>query len=257
VKIRPSGAAVCLLLAVTRPAFAQHHHGAPSTKASPEAPFRAGVTAVAARFDTMFYAGDYQGLGVALEWRHGRFGVHAGVPMYRLQENGATHIGLGDVMLGGDVGLLARGLWRTGAALGATLPTGEAQLNLGMGHPMVMPSLWVGAGGARAQVTLSVGCGRALARLAGHEHAPLVEPMNGSEVTAELQGEVAPWRPSLRATARLAGAVPAGVDGVTRAFGAVGATWRGVRIDTKAELQVGLAGDPFTVRGLVETAVRF
>jgi hypothetical protein len=259
---RPAGAAVLALLAVVataREAFAQHHHGAPTSSSSSVAPFRAGLTAIAAQFDTRLYAGDYQGLAVALEWRHGRVGVHAGVPFYRLQENGLTHLGPGDVGLGGDVTALARAPWRAGASLGVTLPTRDPQESLGMGHPMLMPGAWVSIGGGRAVVAAALGYGRALASLDGHDHGggPLVEPMNGQEVTGELRGELSPWRPSLRTAARLAAAMPAGVDGTARGLAAVGGAWHGGRIDTTIELQLGLFGDPFTVRALVETAVRF
>jgi hypothetical protein len=43
----------------------------------------------------------------------------------------------------------------------------------------------------------------------------------------------------------------------TRVVAALGGTWRGARADTGVELQAGLAGDPFTVRALVTSALRF
>jgi hypothetical protein len=40
-------------------------------------------------------------------------------------------------------------------------------------------------------------------------------------------------------------------------IGAARAAWGNARVESAAELQVGLAGDPFTVRGIIETALRF
>ena len=72
--------------------------------------------------------------------------------------------------------------------------------------------------------------------------------MNASELTVELRGEIDAGRAPVRATLRIAGAVPIGVSGTSRAIGAIGASWRRSRLETSAEIQVGLAGDPFTVR---------
>jgi hypothetical protein len=248
---------IAVALATAREASAQHHHMAMPDETS--RPFTAEVTALAASFDTGEYAGDYEGLGLAFGWRATRGGAHLMIPMYRLQENGATHVGPGDVMLGGDVTAIARARWRAGASLMATVPTGDALVSLGMGHPMLMPAAWASLGGARAMVTASAGYARALASLAGHMHGigPLVEPMNGSELTGEVRADLAPWSPPLAVTVRVAGAVPVGADGTTRVIGAVGAMWRRARFETGVELQLGLAGDPFTFRGLVETAVHF
>jgi len=261
VRARPVGAGavavIAVALATARSASAQHHHGSPGAEA--ERPLRAGITAIAARFDTMLYSGDYQGLGMSVEWRRPQGGARIAMPLYRLQENGATHHGPGDLVIGGDVTALASPRWRTGVALATSMPTGDAQVSLGMGHAMLMPALWVAASGPRARCALSLGYSRTIGGHAGHDHGPrpLVEPMNAAELTGELRGEVEPWPVPVRATARVGGGVPVGVDGTTRAFGAVGASWHRPRFETGAEIQVGLAGDPFTVRGLVETAMRF
>src|SRR5689334_2148860 len=133
-----SAFAVALLaLAVApAPARAQHeHHHAPAgpidddgaaIEAEEPPPFRAAVSAVAARFDTRLYEGDYQGLGVAGAWSSGRFGVHAAVTFYRLQGNGLSRTGLGDVMAGGHVALIAERRLQAGLGLMASLPTGES-----------------------------------------------------------------------------------------------------------------------------------
>jgi hypothetical protein len=45
--------------------------------------------------------------------------------------------------------------------------------------------------------------------------------------------------------------------GVTRVIGAGRLAWGTSHVSTGLEVQVGLAGDPFTVRGVVDTALRF
>jgi hypothetical protein len=44
--------------------------------------------------------------------------------------------------------------------------------------------------------------------------------------------------------------------GIDRATAAVRATWAEPHVLTSFELQVGLVGDPYVVRGIVETMVR-
>ncbi|HWU91123.1 MAG TPA: hypothetical protein VN253_27845, partial [Kofleriaceae bacterium] len=84
---------------------------------------------------------------------------------------------------------------------------------------------------------------------------PLVDPMSFSELTFGATGTVSLAR-TLQAGARLDGAVPIG-NGTARLAAGVRAIWTQGRVDTTAELQAGLAGAPFDVRGLLEAAVRF
>jgi hypothetical protein len=79
--------------------------------------------------------------------------------------------------------------------------------------------------------------------------------MNFQELTFTTSGELVLAR-QLRTGARLSGAVPVG-EGATRVIGGVRVLWTEGRVDTAFEIQAGLAGDPFTVRGVVETALRF
>ena len=60
----------------------------------------------------------------------------------------------------------------------------------------------------------------------------------------------------LQAGARVSGGVPIG-DGDHRVVGAARVVWLEGRFTTAAELQAGIAGDPFTVRGVVSTAMTF
>jgi hypothetical protein len=81
--------------------------------------------------------------------------------------------------------------------------------------------------------------------------------MNMSEITWGGGGDVA-VADDVRVGARVSGGVPVGaLPGHERVEGAVRVAWGKGRVDTAAELQAGLVGDPFTVRGVVSTALRF
>lgn len=254
---------VVVTLVVAAPAHAQHDHhhhdGAAPTAAAPAPPpFEVGLTAVAGRFDQELYAGDYAGLTVAVGWRHGRLGVRAALPAYHLRKNGAAVDGLGDVGLAVDVVALQRGRLATGAGLSVTLPTGDMMTGLGMGHVMAMPMAWLSWSRATTTLGASAGWGGALAADASH-HAhgpwPLVEPMTSSEIMGDVRVERA-------LTGRLGGLIKATLamplqGDATRVTAALGARWRGPQVETGAELQAGIAGDPFTVRAVVTSAVRF
>jgi hypothetical protein len=60
----------------------------------------------------------------------------------------------------------------------------------------------------------------------------------------------------VRVGARAAGGIPIGA-GAMRMIGAGRVAWGTPRITTGVELQLGVAGDPFTLRGVVDTALRF
>lgn len=249
-------------LVVMAPAMAmaehQHHHGMVVGAAEQGSSFAAGISLVAATFDTMEYAGEYQGLSPSARWSRGRFAAAATIGMYRLEKNGLSRMGAGDAMVHGQAALVKRGGIEGGVALALSAPTGNRQHELGMGHPMVMPAAygrWSAAGGS---VDASFGYGRALGGEGdhtGHDAGPLVDPMNFSELTFTTAAELVLAR-QLRTGARLSGAVPVG-DGTTRVIGGVRVLWTEGRVDTAFELQAGLAGDPFTLRGVVETALRF
>lgn len=254
---------VAVALLVANPAYAQHDHhhhdgAAPTADAPAPRPFEVGLTAVAGRFDQELYAGDYAGLTVAVGWRHGRLGVRAALPAYHLRKNGAAVDGLGDVGLGVDVVALERGRLTSGAGLSVTLPTGDMMTGLGMGHVMAMPMAWVAWSRATTTLGASAGWGGALAADASH-HAhgpwPLVEPMTSSEIMGDVRVERA-LTGRLGALLKATLAVPLQGD-PTRVTAALGARWRGPQVETGAELQAGLAGDPFTVRAVVTSAVRF
>jgi hypothetical protein len=139
-------------------------------------------------------------------------------------------------------------------------PTGDAMRGLGMGHWMLMPAAW--SSYATSIITLSGSLGYARGTGSANAHAdhggggawPLVEPMSFQELTYDASAMIAVAR-DFAVGARLLGAFPPDDD--ARAIGAARVTWRAGRIETTAEAQAGIAGDPVRVRGLVSTSMTF
>jgi hypothetical protein len=123
-----------------------------------------------------------------------------------------------------------------------------------------MPAGWVAWRHDRIALIGSLGYSRALIHASSlHDHGmwPLVEPMNMSEVTWSGGGEVT-IGDGVRAGAQVSGGVPIGIlPGHDRVVGTLRAAWATGRVDTAAELQAGLVGDPFNIRGVVSTSLRF
>jgi hypothetical protein len=253
-------AVVCSARAST--AFADEHAGM-VMDATPDADTANTVTAsaalLAAQFSTMYYVGSYQGVVPAVAWSRGALAAAASLPVYHLDENGAEVYGIGDAMLHAHADLAAVPWGRAGAAMMVMVPTGNGENGLGMGHAMLQPSLWTVAPAGRVTLTASAGFNRAIAQLADHVHGiwPLVEPMNMSEITWSGAAELA-INGRVHAGARLFGGVPIGAPGIDRVIAAARVSWTGAgRVTMGGELQAGLAGDPFTVRAVLDTAVRF
>lgn len=232
-------------------------------QAEPESTdFAATVSLVAASYDTMSYSGDYEGVLPRLTWTHGRVSLAAMASGYRIYANGLDHYGIGDVMASGAVTLFSTDSVVAGAMAMLSAPTGDEYIGFGMGHPMAMPSLF--AAWTVPGVTLSgaFGYSRALiwlANLGTHDHGvwPLVDPMNMSELSWSASGDHALSR-DLRIGARMSGGIPVGhIIGHERVIAAGRVAFGHGRVETAAELQVGLVGDPFNVRGVIETALRF
>jgi hypothetical protein len=239
-------------------AFADHQHGMLPGSGEGATTVSVGVSLIAAAFDTMSYGGDYQGVVPVVRMSHGRFAAAASIGMYRLQPNGRELYGPGDAVVHGQAGLFAKDRVTAGVALAVSAPTGNDITGFGMGHPMLMPAAYARWSDGRVGLDASLGYGRAIGGSASHHsHGawPLVEPMNLSEVTWTASTDLALAR-VLRVGARLSGAVPTDV-GATRLIGGVRVLWTEGRVDTAFEMQAGVAGDPFSVRGVLETAVRF
>jgi hypothetical protein len=207
--------------------------------------------------NNMFYSGDYQGVLAGAGWSPGRWAAGASWAFYRLLRNGLETYGVGDLMLHGTVALLARADVQAGVMLDVMAPTGNQEQGFGMGATMLMPAVWGGRHRGRLGLYASAGYSRALTSIAiSHGVLPTVDPMNMSELSWTGSAEVA-VASRIRVGGRLTGGVPIDYAGSDRVIGALRVVWTAGRVDTAAEFQAGLAGDPFNVRGLLSTAMRF
>lgn len=230
-------------------AMSENHHGDTSEVS-------VALSVEAARFDTTTYVGSYQGITPSLGWMRGRFGASAAIGLYHLEKNGLSTYGPGDAMLGGHAVLAASDAVQAGLALHAMLPTGPELDGLGMGHIMAMPSAWVSWHAPPFTVAASGGYGRAMTSLGGHFHGgPLVDPMNMQELTWSAGADVDLGHGVVLGGRTLGGA-PIGT-GATRVVGAGRVAWGTPRVSTGFEAQLALVGDPFTIRGVLDTALRF
>jgi hypothetical protein len=249
--------AVCVL-AGTNLAWAQHHHDMERHDGGGDhSVFGAGVGLVAGSFDTTIFAGNYQGVLPNLQWAYSRFGLAVSGAMYRLEENGATFYGIGDLLVHGQVGIARNEHGSVGLLAGMSAPIGDEQHGMGMGHMMVMPAAYGTWAIDRLSLTATAGYSRAIGAM-HHDHGPwpLVEPMLASELSWSAGADLLAAS-NVRTGARVSGGVPIDAMGGTRAIGALRVVWHAGRVDSAAEIQAGLAGDPFTVRGVVSTALSF
>ncbi|TMQ09101.1 MAG: hypothetical protein E6J90_38725 [Deltaproteobacteria bacterium] len=232
-------------------AMSEGHHGEASEVS-------VGLSVEAAAIDSTFYVGSYQGVTPSLGWMRGRFGAGAAISLYHLSENGRGLYGRGDLMLAGHAAVITTDAVHAGVALHVMAPTGSELDGLGMGHVMVMPSVSASWRAAPLTFAASGGYGRALVGLGGqHDHGPmpLVDPMNLQELTWGASADVDLGH-GLQVGGRMLGAVPLG-SGLTRVIAGGRVAWGTPRFSTGFEAQVGLAGDPFTIRGVLDTALRF
>jgi hypothetical protein len=230
--------------------MSETHHG-------DESEVSVGLSVEAADFNTTYYVGSYQGITPSLSWMRGRFGATAMIGLYHLTENGLSTYGAGDAMLAGMVTVVEREALRAGAGFHMMFPTGSQLDTLGMGHMMATPSLWASWRSAPLTLSASAGYNRALVALGGHNHGmmPLVDPMNMQELTWSAAADLDLGH-GVQLGGKTLGGVPIGT-GQTRIIGGGRVAWGTPRVTTGLEVQVGLAGDPFTVRGVLDTALRF
>jgi hypothetical protein len=224
----------------------------------------AGLRGESAGFDTKSYEGHYEGTALLANLETRWFRANAVLPAYRIVRNGLAATGFGDVLLQGGVALLRGSEPRRtlGVELGVSLPTGSVENDLGMGHVMVLPSVWGGWQAGALGFSARAGYARALAG-SGHAHhhqdghSPIVDPMNSSELALSAVGSLELARiVALRAGAY--GAVPVGIsDGAGRAAALVAAGLGGRRVASELQVQLPLAGDPFSAKLLLELRYRF
>ena len=247
------------LAALARTASADHEHDAPARSHATDG-ITAQVGLLAASYRSRLYEGDYTGALAGVAWRYGRYELAARNAIYQIDRNGRTYRGLGDLMIHGAVTIVDGSRLAAGAHLMAMLPTGHEMKGLGMGHVMLMPAVWATWTPSALAIGGAVGYARGLGDAGVHdEHAgggtwPLVDPMSFSEVTFDASAMYSLGR-GVRSGVRVFGAFP--LDDDVRALGSWRLAWRAGRVETIADVQVGLAGDPVRVRGVLTTAMRF
>ncbi|HEY4056194.1 MAG TPA: hypothetical protein VGM39_06270 [Kofleriaceae bacterium] len=229
--------------------------------------FVMSLSVLAADYTSPLFEGDYQGGIVGAWYSRGRFGGGASIGAYEINKNGRDVTGVGDLMLHGHVTAYEQGDVKLGAMLMVSLPTGNDVDGIGMGHVMLMPEAWITYAPGPFALAASAGYARMQGGAAAHaEHGapmwPLVDPMYAQEITF---GGTAMYSLThqLGVGVRGAGAVPVGADTVPVGDSdlrlSVGgrAVWIAGPVTTTFEVMGGVAGDPFGLRGVLETALRF
>lgn len=198
---------------------------------------------------------NFQGLHPAIAWRHWRVEAYAIVPLYRIVNYAETTYGPGDLGAGARVRVVGAEAWAVGLSLGATAATGDADHGLGMGHTMVMPGAWstLRLGPWRSELVVvaakAIGDSGDDGGHRHHSHGITVAPMNAFEVATTARSAFRVAGPLDVHTVGVV-APPIG-DGTLRAAAGGGASLRRHAWTLTGESQVGIAGDPFTVRALL------
>jgi hypothetical protein len=245
-------AGLCLsLMAAVNVAAAQSCH-TPSLRPSEGLTWRASVTGVFGNFDNGAVRGEYQGYFPTLGVSHPWFSAELSLPTYRLAEVGSHAYGLGDLALAARANAYRSrdDSISAGPEVAITLPTGNEEKQLGMGHVMLMPGAFLRWQRGGIALIAQLAYGRAF-QPSGHVHvdpAPLVNPMNRSELSHAI-GVSAPLQENLRVTARLFGAVPLfDHAGASREIVAPGLQLIAGAFDAALELQLPVVGKPFESR---------
>lgn len=209
-----------------------------------------------ATYNATHYSGDYTGVTPEVMYMRGRWSAMATIAGYRLFANDTTaRHGVGDTMVGAAYTVVQRTNMQLGLHVMAMIPTGDRLL--GMGHFMGMPSVFASYHAHPVVVVGSVGPSFALGGDGDHasHSGPIVAPMNQYELTwdagLDLMVDAAGQR---MIGARISGGAPIG-DGTNRVFGGLRAQLGGDTMSYVLEVQAGLDGDPFTVRGIVKGVV--
>ena len=231
--------------------------------------FSAGFTTVMATFSDTEH-GNYQGLIPVGGWHHPWISAELALPWYRLESEGDEAIGLGDALADVRVAVFRAdsGLLALGPELAVSLPTGNADDDLGMGHVMVMPGAWLRVEWRQLSVMAQLAYGRALADLdahaehEGHDHGapahatPRVNPMNMSELAHALGVSYA-VDPHLAVTARWLGGVPLDDAGFARQTLGPGLQLTADALYAALDVQIPIAGDPFDMRLSISLGAEF
>ncbi len=210
---------------------------------------RAGFSLEAAAIDDgLGRRGSFQGAITSLEVS--ALGARARVALGGYRVDWANHAtGLGDLQLAVQRAVATIGDTRVGAAMSATIPTGDVRDELGMGHPMVMPAVWARWADERSSLLASVVYG---SMLGGEHHEmiePIVSPMNSEELAAAVRAARTIGRTEVSAS--MSGAAPIG-PGFSRGAIGAGARWVVAGSELGVDLSVPFGGTPIKTRLVVE-----
>lgn len=252
-----------VLMLTARSACAQSCH---AVAEDPRGETRLGLSlrSETATFRTKRYEGHFEGAFATASGAFGPVSAALSVPYYRALENGLAVHGFGDLALGARARVVSDDAtaYAFGVMLGTTLPTGDAEDELGMGHAMPAGGLW-GRWSAPLALQLRAELSYARAIVAGsggshHAHgagtSPLVDPMNGSEL-APLFTVSRPLGDLVTLRAGAFGGFPVGADGASRVLGLIGVHAARGGFAARVEGQAPLIGDPFEEKLLLELSV--
>lgn len=248
--------------------------------------FRVEATALAARFD----GGHYEGGSFGFALLHEYVAAEVALPVYGIERDGQRDRGIGDLLLGARAPVYRlrraeRERFAIGPEIAVTLPTGDSDKALGMGHVMLMPGLFGRFRHERFTLSVSLAYGVAVgdhghaghgSDVTGHEHHahhghdtsqavsghaagpwPIVNPMNRSELEHAVTGayQFADW---FTLALRVYGAVPVGDDdGEAREIVAPAGVFTWGPTDFTLTGEVPVLGDPFDFRTTLGVAIRF
>lgn len=242
---------------------------------APTADDERGVRLVAradtAGFDTERDEGHYQGLFFGVRLAYDMVSVSSSLPVYRIVDDGVSSAGIGDVPIAARVRLATFHEERMslGAGLSMTLPSGDPEKELGMGHVMMLPVVFGRARFGLFEMSAELAYAGALGSRQAPEHQhhhdeemtpdgtmPLVDPMNRSELEPLFAGA---FDLGARWTARggAYGGFPIGIDdGTARAIAFLGIEVTQGRFGARVQGEMPVVGDPFTTKLVLELSTR-
>lgn len=241
-------------------ALAQACH-MPELRTGDTQPFRLATHGAFATYRNASFSGEYQSYGAAASYTHKWVYAETALSGYRIVRNGLADRGLGDLMLDVRGTVLRNDELAVGLELATTLPTGDDQIGLGMGHVMLMPGAWLSYRRNTWSLIAQAAYGRALGSSSSSHHhtatGPIVNPMNRSEVehAITLGYELSPI---LFAGARLIGAIPvAAIYGKSREVAGFGLGAHCGPAQIQLELFLPLVGAPFDSKLVLSAAALF
>lgn len=197
-------------------------------------------------------ATSYQSVALAAQATWRRLSLRADLRGYQVDRAGATTRGIGDLVVAPWAALIQRPRVHLLLGVPTSLPTGDADGDLGMGHVMLMPTAMLAVSRGATSLSLVAQGGWAIGadEHAHHDHGdavmglpgPVVAPMSASELGATVRvGHQVARRLGIQASA--GAVVPLG-DDPARGLVGVGATIGVGRGQLEARFDRGVLSRP-------------